>query len=296
MPSRITTTTMARRILADVAAANYRLVRTQERLASGKELTRPSDNPAAVGRAIHLRREMEAAKQHQRNASEAQGWTEVTDSALSSIADLLMRVRELTVQAATDTSGGASRANILEELRGVIDSIKTAGNATYGGRYVFAGSRTDTKPYQMGADDTFAGDTAQVFREIGPGVAVPINISGADFLGDGTTGLLGTVRTVMEHLQTGTAEDLTADLDLLDSRLDELNAVRATVGATANRLEVAMGRLSEYEGTTLKLLSETEDADIARAMIDFSTQQAALTAGLKAGASIVQTSLLDFLR
>ena len=296
MPSRITTTTMARRILADVAAANLRRVRTQEKLASGKELTRPSDNPSAVARAIHLRREMEAAKQHQRNASEAQGWTEVTDSALASINDLLLRVRELTVQAATDTSGTVSRQNILAELEGVIDSIKTAGNATYGGRYVFAGSRTDTKPYEMGADDTFAGDTEQIFREIGPGVAVPININGADFLGDAATGLLGTVRTVMQHLQTGTAADLSADLDELDARLDELNAVRATVGATANRLEVAMGRLSEYEGTTLKLLSETEDADLAKAMIDFSTQTAALTAGLKAGASIVQTSLLDFLR
>ena len=78
--------------------------------------------------------------------------------------------------------------------------------------------------------------------------------------------------------------------------LDALNAVRAKVGATVNRLDVADARLSEYEGTALKVLSDNEDADIAKAMIDFSIQQAAMQAGLKAGATIVQNSLLDFLR
>jgi flagellar hook-associated protein 3 FlgL len=86
------------------------------------------------------------------------------------------------------------------------------------------------------------------------------------------------------------------DLAQLDLRLDELNAVRATVGATTNRLEVANARLADYEGTVLQLLSETEDTDMAKTMIDFSVQQSALQAGLQAGANIVQLSLLDFLR
>ncbi len=72
--------------------------------------------------------------------------------------------------------------------------------------------------------------------------------------------------------------------------------VRAENGAKTNRLEGALSRLSEFEETTIRQLSETEDADFAKTMIEYSTQQAAYQAALKAGASIVQASLMDFLR
>ena len=293
---RSTTSMTARGILADISLANQRLSKTQEKLSSGKELNRPSDNPSAVGRAIQLRREMEATQQYETNATQAQGWSDVTDSALSSVSDALQRARELTVQAANDTSGPESRQAIAEELKQLIDTVKTAGNASYGGRFVFSGSKTDTRPYTMGADDTFAGNSDAVLREIGPGVALQVNVPGSSFLGTGTSGLIGALRTVLDHVQNGTSTDISGDLNALDGQLDQLNAVRATVGATSNRIDVANGRLQEYEGTTLNLLNETESTDIAKTMIDFTTQQAALTAGLKAGASIVQNSLLDFLR
>jgi flagellar hook-associated protein 3 FlgL len=67
-------------------------------------------------------------------------------------------------------------------------------------------------------------------------------------------------------------------------------------GARQNRLDAALSRLVEVEESTLKQLSETEDADIAKTLIEFSSQQAAYQAALKAGANIVQSSLMDFLR
>ena len=72
--------------------------------------------------------------------------------------------------------------------------------------------------------------------------------------------------------------------------------VRALNGARENRLEAALSRLGEVEESTLKQLSETEDADIAKTLIEFSSQQAAYQAALKAGASIIHPSLMDFLR
>ncbi len=57
-----------------------------------------------------------------------------------------------------------------------------------------------------------------------------------------------------------------------------------------------MGRLAEVEEATVSQLSKTEDVDIAKALIDFNSQTAAYQSALRAGASIVQTSLLDFLR
>ena len=126
---------------------------------------------------------------------------------------------------------------------------------------------------------------------------VEVNVTGREAIGDETGGLLKTISDMITHLENGDAASVAgADLSALATDLDTVNAVRARVGATTNRLEVANSRLAEYEGTTLKLLSDTEDADIAKTMIDFSIQQSALQAGLKAGAGIVQNSLLDFLR
>jgi flagellar hook-associated protein 3 FlgL len=68
------------------------------------------------------------------------------------------------------------------------------------------------------------------------------------------------------------------------------------VGARTNRLESAQSRLEQLEGATSSLLSDTEDADIAKTMIDFSTEQAVYQAALKAGAQVIQPSLMDFLR
>jgi flagellar hook-associated protein 3 FlgL len=296
MPTRITTLTLSRGVLDDVARANVRLARTQQKLSSGRELTRPSDDPAAVARALQLRAEMEGTQQFQRNVGEAQGWADVTDSALETVGDALQRARELVVRGASDGVGAQQRAAIAKEVRGLIDAVKQAANTSYGGRYVFAGTLTGTPPFALGGSDAYAGNTAAVGRQIGPGVTVQVNIDGRTAIGDDDEGLLAALRGVVAHLEGNDAVALRADLGALDVAQDNLNAVRATVGATVNRLAVAADRLSEYEGTTLKLLSETEDADIAKAMIDYSVQQSALQAGLKAGASIVQNSLLDFLR
>ena len=296
MGTRITSMTLARNILSDITYANSRLSRTQQKLSSGKELTRPSDDPAAVGRALQLRTEMEGAQQYQRTVAEGTGWADVTDSALTTITSALQRARELVVQGSTDAAAGGARDAIAEEMRGIIDTIKTAANASYGGRYVFGGTATDAPPYRVGDDDVFYGDEQRIGRQIGPGVTLDVNVHGREVIGDDDEGLLSVLRGVVAHLESDDGPALRDDLGRLNTSLDGLNAVRATVGATQNRLEVAAGRLAEYEGTTLSLLSATEDADYAKTMIDFTIQQNAMQAGLKAGANIVQNSLLDFLR
>ena len=72
--------------------------------------------------------------------------------------------------------------------------------------------------------------------------------------------------------------------------------MRALNGARQNRLEAALSRMAEVEEATMMQLSETEDADIAATLIELNSQQTAYQAALKVGASILQTSLMDFLR
>jgi flagellar hook-associated protein 3 FlgL len=294
--TRITTGMTQRNILADLNRVSDRLNRTQAKIASNKEITRPSDDPFNASRALALRTSMEATQQYQRNIQDAQGWQETAEIALSDITDAIHRAQELVVEGASDTAPPEARLAIAAEIDQLIEGVKQNANATYRGRFVFAGTATDAPPYVAG-DDLYHGSPDDVERQIGPGVPLAIGLRGSTFLGDGADGkLLQVLRDVSTHLKTDDGAALRGDVALLDAKEDELLGVRALNGARQNRLDAALSRLSEVEESTLKQLSETEDADIAKTLIEFSSQQAAYQAALKAGASIVQPSLMDFLR
>ena len=304
MSPRITNNMISRSVLADLNEVSAQLSRTQQRMASGRQITRPSDDPYGTSRALTLRSDVGATRQYQRNVGEAVAWQNITDAALSKINDAVQRARELTLRAASDASGQAARDSAAAEIDQLIETVKGEANASYGGRYVFSGTATSTKPYAVGGVDAYAGNTAAVAREIGPGVAVQVNVVGQDLLGDGPTAndgkLLDVLRDLAQHMRGGTVADAnalrTTDIQGLDRNLAALTQARATVGATTNRLEAADARLSQVEESATKLLSEVEDADMAKTLIDFSMQQNVYQSALHAGANIIQQSLLDWLR
>jgi flagellar hook-associated protein 3 FlgL len=139
-----------------------------------------------------------------------------------------------------------------------------------------------------------------VVRQIGPGVTLTINTVGSDVLGGGQAAgddkLLHVLRDAIDHLEAGDEPGLQRDLARLDGGIDGLLEVRAANGARSNRLEAALTRLDQVEESTVRQLSETEDADIAKVLIELNSQTAAYQSALRAGASIVQASLMDFLR
>ena len=308
MSNRITHGMMSRNVLADLNAVSTRLSKTQQKIASNKEISRPSDDPFDASRAMALRQSLAATRQQQRNAQDAAGWQDATEQSLGQITDLVHRARELIVRGATDSADAEDRVAIATELVQIVESVKQNADATYRGSYLFSGSKTDTVPYAQGPVDAYAGDEAGldplvpgVLREIGPGVTMQINTVAREFLGDGQAAgdgkLLDTLRGAVDALRADDATTLRdTELADLDENLDSLLEVRARNGARSNRLDSAITRLSEVEESAVKQLSQTEDADIAKTLIDFNSQQAAYQSALRAGASLVQTSLLDFLR
>jgi flagellar hook-associated protein 3 FlgL len=309
MATRITTSMVQRNVLADLNSISAKLTRTQLKAASGKEISRPSDDPFNTSRAMALRQSLAATRQYQATVEDAMGWQDASEQALSSITDAVRRARDLLVQGGSDTSDQTSRDAIAAELEQIIESIKQDANASYRGSFLFAGAMTSQRPYEPGAaDDAYHGDGAGVdpgvpgiVREIGPGVTMTINVLGREILGNGQTAaddkLLHVLRDAVDHLKAGDGASLRGtDLTRLDASRDDLLGVRAANGARMNRLEAALSRLQEVEGSTLGQLSETEDADIAKTLIDLNSQTAAYQAALRAGASIVQSSLMDFLR
>jgi flagellar hook-associated protein 3 FlgL len=298
MATRITTSMVQRNVLADLNSISARLTRTQMKAASNKEISRPSDDPFNTSRAMALRQSLEGTRQYQGNVEDAMGWMDAAEQAFSSITDAVRAARDLLVQGGTDSSDQTSRDSIAAELEQLIEGIKQDANANYRGSYLFAGAMVSQAPYEAGAaDDTYHGDGGGVdagvpgiVRQIGPGVTMTINVLGRDVL-------LHVLRDAVDHLRAGDGASLRGtDLTRLDANVDSMLGVRAANGARTNRLEAALSRLQEVEESTLGQLSQTEDADIAKTLIDLNSQTAAYQAALRAGASIVQSSLMDFLR
>ena len=189
-------------------------------------------------------------------------------------------------------------AAIAAEIGQITETIKSVGTTQSVGRYICAGSKTTAPPYTPGGADAYAGDTAALQREIGPGVQVPLNVDGASVIGDGSTAgsLLATLRQISTDLKANNSTALQGgDLSALDTANAAVTTAQATVGARTDRLSTALTRLQQLQESTTQLLSTTEDADMAQAAVNFSQQQVAYQAALKAGAQIIQPSLMDFL-
>src|SRR5205823_5936174 len=219
--------------------------------------------------------------QYKRNVLEASSWQTITDTALGNVGDAVKRAQELLVEGSSGTVGPEGRQAIASELSQLVEQIKSDANTQYAGRYVFAGAKTTQQPYTPGASDAYAGDTNAIVREVGPGVQVQVNSIGSTVIGDTNSGLLKALRDAISDLNAGNQSALsTTDLQALSTAADGITNERAVVGARAARLDAASSRLDEVLGVGTKLLSETEDADMAQTAIDYSTPQAVYTAAL----------------
>jgi flagellar hook-associated protein 3 FlgL len=290
---RVTSGMAQRHVLADLRRVQERLAAAQDQVSSGKRIEKPSDDPLGAERAMRLNDQLETTSAYRTAVDESRSWLDATDSALSSLGEIVQRVRELTLQAANGSTSAAGRQSIKQQIDQLTEEAKTTLNGAYDGRYIFSGTATDTPPYSAATGDAYQGDASPVVRQIGPGVSVQVNITGDDVL----SGLLPTLRTISAHLASNDTASLgTTDLQAIDAGFDNLTAKRGLVGAVTNRVDAAGGRLDDTLDITTAFLSKTEDADLPKALTDLSMQQTALQSALRGGATLIQQSLMDFLR
>jgi flagellar hook-associated protein 3 FlgL len=305
MIGRITNQMAAQTTLAGIESALDRLDTTQQELSSGKSINQPSDNPSGTALTLQLNNDLSNLTGYNNNVTDGTGWTTAQTSALSDITNAVQRVQELVQEAANGTENQQDMSSAADEVNQLVDEVKQDANTQYDGQYVFSGTATTTQPYQSGSNDTYAGNSNSVTRQIGPGTSLTVSADLSGVLGNGQTvsgqpagdgQLLNTLRNVVDDMQSGNTSSLSGtDLTDLGNNLNSLLGLSADVGSTTDRLQMASSRIASLQNSATDTLSNTQDADMAQTEINFSTQQAALTAALQAGASIVQESLMNFL-
>lgn len=300
---RITPAMVRGSILNELSTSVASLERTSDELSSGKSILEPSDNPYGASRVIDLQSQLDGLGEYATNAQDAINWENTASSVMSSINTSVQKVRELILQAANGTSNQNDLETIASQVEQLTESIKQDADAQYAGQYIFSGTATNTAPYEQGVRDEYQGNGEAISRAIGPGATVTISTNIATLLGNGEASgdgkLLDTLRTTAKDLRGGTAEDREAltsvDLTSLDKNLETLTQLQATAGSTIDQLQAALSRNEDLQTAISESLSSIDDTNMAAASINYSNEQAAYNAALRAGATIVQESLLNFL-
>lgn len=153
---RITNTMMTNNILLNINKNREVLDNYSQQLSSGKKIQKPSDNPIIAVRALKFRTDVKEIEQYKTNANDAISWISVTEQAVTNVTDIMKRIRDLAVQSSSSTYNLDNRKNAIAEVEQLMAQFMNEGNATYAGRHIFSGYKTDTKM-------VFTKDTAKTY-------------------------------------------------------------------------------------------------------------------------------------
>jgi flagellar hook-associated protein 3 FlgL len=295
MQIRSTQSSVAVRAMTGLQGNLSRLGELQERLSSGRQLSRPSDSPTGTVSAMQLRAQHRAAEQHVRNADDGLGWLSTIDDALTSGLSQARRVRDLTLQGMSSGAAGApeTREALAVEVDNIRESMIELANTRYLNRPVFGGTTTGAQGYN--SSGAYLGDSGEVFRTVGDGSRIRVDSTGEQVFGTGNTQLFTVLGDVATELRDGSS-GLGSTLERLDTAINRMTSQLADVGARYNRVEQMRQKADESLLTLKSQLSDVEDIDLPKTIMDLKLQQTAYEAALAATAKVIQPSLIDFLR
>ena len=289
---RVTEGMALRDFLRDLEATRQGMLEAQYKSSTGKRIQRPSDNPTDASDILRLKADKSETDQYERNLEYGRSKLQFTDTAFSSLQDMIERVRFLALSA---IGSPAKNDAFSTEVEGLRDQILGTLNSAFQGRYIFGGSDGETQPFQKDASGvvTYNGNDDVVTLQIGRASRLQTQIPGDQLFG--SVDLFAALTDLVGALQTGDTSQIDARLKPIESAWESLSINRSRVG---NMINVADSRLEEL--TAMSLARETnldhiESVNLAEALTEFQSYQNALQSTLAVGARISQLTLLDYL-
>lgn len=305
---RITSNMMNSQLMLNLNRNAQAMNNTQNQLATGRKLNKPSDDPVGITYSLRYRGELASNDQYTKNVDSALSWLDFNDTVLDQTGSVIQRLRELTVQASTGSNPQSALDSIKQEVGQLKEQLIDIANSKLNGKYVFNGEAFDRKPYDFpkNADgtsntaslSTLTTDKGLINYSVGESVQLPINITGTDVFGNGsdTDNIFVIMDNISAALTAGSSTAIGAQLANIDSRMETVLTARAELGAKTNRIELMQSRLGDLNTNLTDLQSKTEDADYAELIMKSKVQENIYNASLSAGSKIIQPSLVDFLR
>ncbi|MGP1597800.1 flagellin N-terminal helical domain-containing protein [Peptoanaerobacter stomatis] len=186
---RITQSMQIARTLLDQNLNLQRMNDYSNDMSSRTNLHRPSDDPLRVARAMRLMTELRVNETYKQDLQAAHSWTSKTDVTLNTLSDIIKRVRELTVQAASGEKTQEDKQKIMQEIKQLKKAATELANDDYMGRYQFSGYKTNKK--FVNEDGSYNQDLdlaglkyEKINYNIGVGQKTDINFTGVEVFGN----------------------------------------------------------------------------------------------------------------
>lgn len=217
------------------------------KISSGKKINSAKDNPLKIEQSENFKMQIRALEMANKNLQDSSSMIQVADSTMGTISEALIRMKELTVQAASETTNEADRNIIqseIDQLKSYIDD--TANNTEFNGNKLLVnGNVTDnSKPKYV---------EMQIGANVGDSIGIPFFNVSSETLG-------------IDKLDV--VNDAAKALNSIDEALKDVNGCRAKYGAVQKRLETSIEITSSSSYIYEKSSSDINDADIALEMAE----------------------------
>jgi flagellin len=249
------------------------LARSLERLSSGLRVNRAADDSAGLAISQRLRSQVEGLKMASQNATQATNVVQTAEGFLNEVHNMLGRMRELSVQAASDTVDNTNRESLNAEFSSLRTEIsRIADAAEYNGQKLLDG--TFNKTFQIGANNT-ANDV--ITFTIGSVSGTSLGINATDI---------------------STLAGAQSALDSLTTAIDTVSTTRSDLGTIQNRLGFTVASIDNAAENLASSESTIRDLDISNEITQFTKSQILVQAGMSmlAQANAVPQNVLALFR
>jgi flagellin len=213
-----------------------------ERLSSGKRITKAADDAAGLAISTNLEAQTKGLRQATRNANDGISLVQTAEGGLNETTNILVRLRELTIQASSDTVGEQERGFLDKEYQQLTTEIdRIAASTTFNGTQLLNGEGKGSMDFQVGA---FAGEQNRITFDSSE------SDSSADSIGVGGTGI----------------SDKDGALDAIssvDGAIEKVSSMRANLGSIQSRLQSTVKNLEVQTINQDAARSVIQDVDVA---------------------------------
>lgn len=310
---RVPSNSFPNRLISQLGDLAVRQTRLQNQAATGQRITNPEDDPRAVRRVLDMQSDAAALDQYTQNISRLKEATTASYSAMRSLKKLNDRASELTTLA-DDLKSPQELTIFAQEIDQILEQAVQTANVTHRGDYLFSGTRVDQPPFVLTKDAdgkitavTYSGNSDPITAEISPRVLSEAQPIGANNGGTGPRGLITDSRSgadffnhlisLRDNLRAGDTQAV-RDTDAVNLGHDEENFIYhyGHIGAIQSRLEAATSLASDQSFAVEQQVSSLVDADLAQTLVRLTQVQSAYTAALQTGGTVLNASLLDYIR
>lgn len=298
MSNRISQSMTYRRFLDNLNKVDTRLDKTNERIATGRKINRPSDDPTYYTLISGLKRNMEENDQFLRNIQNAENFLSQAEGFVTKMRELTDRVTEIGVQGASEQYNAENRRALANEITQIRDEFINYLNHNSEGKYMFSGTDTLTQPFDNAGN--YSGNSDLINLDVSLTASVALNIPG-DYLayGAGGQGSNDDILQVMQDMANALNADNTANIDAALQNVtpiaERLSNIISDIGSRRSRLESFKSHYDNLNIVLTKSLEEIESADYAEEITNYTQDSTIRNAALQSTSRLQSTNLFDYL-